>query len=46
LLASTLDVYHISLPDAATGTVTQMPMVPGVAPAKAPEPVKPIAANP
>jgi len=34
LLASTLDAYHISLPDAAMGTVTQQLMVPGVVPAK------------
>jgi len=46
LLASTLTTYNISLNDAAMGTVTQMPAVPGVAPAKDPEPVKPIAAQP
>jgi len=46
LLASTLTAYNISINDAATGTVTQMPAVPGVAPAKPPAPVQPIAAQP
>jgi outer membrane protein TolC len=46
LLASTLTAYNISINDAATGTVTQMPVIPGVAPAKAAEPVKPIQAQP
>jgi outer membrane protein TolC len=46
IMASTMQTYNISIQDAAMGTVTQMPMVPGVKPAKAPEPVKPIEAQP
>jgi hypothetical protein len=32
ILSNTLDRYGISLTDAATGTVTQMPMIPGLTP--------------
>jgi len=46
LLASTLTTYNISINDAATGTVTQQPAIPGVAPAKPDVPVKPISAQP
>jgi outer membrane protein TolC len=46
LLADTLTAYNISINDAATGTVTQLPAIPGVAPAKAPAPVQPISAQP
>jgi outer membrane protein TolC len=46
LLANTLDAYNISIQDAATGTVTQAPAIPGVAPAKPPTPVQPISAQP
>jgi outer membrane protein TolC len=46
ILSSTLDRYGISLQDAATGTVTQMPNIPGLTAPKAPEPPKPISATP
>jgi outer membrane protein TolC len=46
LLADTLTAYNISIQDAAMGTVTQLPIVPGVAPAKPPAPVQPISAQP
>lgn len=34
ILASTLDRYGISIADAATGTITQQPTIPGLEPAK------------
>jgi outer membrane protein TolC len=46
LLASTLNAYNISIQDAATGTVTQMPAIPGVMPVQPPKPVQPISAQP
>ncbi len=46
LLATTLDKYGISLVDAASGTVTQMPHIPGLTAPKAPAPPKPLTANP
>ncbi|HXB61957.1 MAG TPA: TolC family protein [Acidobacteriaceae bacterium] len=46
LLADTLTAYNISIQDAATGTVTQQPAIPGIAPAKPPAPVQPISAAP
>ena len=46
LLASTLTAYNISINDAATGTVTQQPLIPGVAPAQPDKPVAPITAQP
>ena len=42
ILSNTLDRYGISLQDAATGTVTQMPVVPGLTAPKAPEAAKPL----
>ena len=46
ILASTLDRYGISLTDAANGTVTQMPHVPGLTAPKPPAPPKPLSATP
>jgi outer membrane protein len=46
LLASTLDRYGISIDDAAAGTVSQAPHVPGLTAPKAPEKPKPIADTP
>jgi len=46
LLASTLTAYNIAIQDAANGTVTQAPTIPGVAPAQPRQPVKPITAQP
>jgi len=46
LLASTLDRYGISLADAASGTVTQKPNIPGLTAPKAPEAPKPLTDNP
>ncbi len=46
LLATTLDKYGISLGDAASGTVTQMPHIPGLTAPKAPAPPKPLTENP
>ncbi len=46
LLANTLDRYGISLVDAASGVVSQQPMIPGLTAPKAPEPPKPISATP
>jgi outer membrane protein TolC len=46
LLASTLDRYGILLADAASGTVTQRPNIPGLTAPKAPEPPKPLTDNP
>jgi outer membrane protein len=46
LLSNTLDRYGISITDAAAGTVSQAPMVPGLTAPKAPNAVKPISATP
>jgi outer membrane protein TolC len=46
LLASTLTAYNIAIQDAANGTVTQMPAIPGVTPAQPDKPVQPISAQP
>jgi outer membrane protein TolC len=46
LLANTLDRYGISLTDAASGVVTQAPVIPGLTAPKAPEPPKPLTATP
>ena len=46
LLATTLDTYGILLTDAASGTVTQAPHIPGLTPPKAPEAPKPLTASP
>ena len=46
LLANTLDRYGISLVDAASGTMTQQPNIPGLTAPKPPEPPKPISATP
>ncbi|NUQ28022.1 MAG: TolC family protein, partial [Acidobacteriaceae bacterium] len=42
LLANTLDRYGISLTDAATGTINQAPVIPGLTAPKDPEPPKPL----
>jgi outer membrane protein TolC len=46
LLSNTLDRYGISLRDAANGTVTQMPLIPGLTAPKPPAPPKPLSATP
>jgi outer membrane protein TolC len=46
ILANTLDRYGISLVDAANGTVTQKPIIPGLTAPKAPEAPKPLSATP
>jgi outer membrane protein len=46
LLSNTLDKYGISIQDAANGTVSQAPMIPGLTAPKAPAAPKPIMANP
>jgi outer membrane protein TolC len=46
ILANTLDRYGISLVDAASGTVTQKPNIPGLTAPKAPEAPKPLTAAP
>ena len=46
LLSNTLDRYGIAMTDAATGTVTQPPHVPGLTAPKAPETPKPLSAAP
>jgi len=46
ILSTTLDKYGISLLDAASGRVTQMPSIPGLTAPKAPAPPKPLSANP
>ncbi len=42
LLASTLTTYNIAIQDAANGTVTQAPAIPGVMPVQPDKPVQPI----
>jgi outer membrane protein len=46
LLSNTLVRYGISITDAASGTVTQAPMIPGLTAPKAPSAPKPISATP
>ncbi len=46
ILSNTLDKYGISLVDAASGTVTQKPNIPGLTPPVAPAPPKPLTATP
>ncbi len=46
ILSTTLDLYGISLTDAASGTVTQEPNVPGLTAPKAPAPPKPLTDTP
>jgi outer membrane protein len=46
ILSNTLDRYGISLIDAASGTVTQQPQIPGLTAPKAPEAPKPLTAAP
>ena len=46
LLSNTLDRYGISIESAATGNVTQAPVVPGLTAPKAPEAPKPISGTP
>ena len=46
ILSNTLDRYGISLVDAAQGTVTQKPNIPGLTPPVAPAPPKPLTATP
>ena len=46
ILSSTLDLYGISLTDAANGTVTQQPNIPGLTAPTAPAPPKPLTSNP
>jgi outer membrane protein len=46
LLSTTLDTYGIRIQDAANGMVGQAPVIPGLTAPKAPEPPKPITANP
>jgi outer membrane protein TolC len=46
LLSNTLDRYGISITDAAAGTVSQAPIIPGLTAPKAPEAPKPISATP
>jgi outer membrane protein TolC len=46
ILSNTLDRYGISLVDAASGTVTQKPNIPGLTAPKSPEAPKPLTATP
>ena len=46
ILSNTLDRYGISLVDAASGVVTQQPIIPGLTAPKAPAAPKPISATP
>ena len=46
ILSNTLELYGISLTDAAMGVVSQQPHIPGLTAPKAPEPPKPISSNP
>ena len=46
ILSNTLDRYGISLAEAATGVVTQQPIIPGLTAPKAPAPPKPISVQP
>jgi outer membrane protein len=46
LLANTLETYGISIQSAATGTIGQAPVIPGLTTPKPPEPPKPISVTP
>ncbi len=46
ILSTTLDRYGIALVDAATGKVTQRPLIPDLTAPKAPEAPKPLSPNP
>jgi outer membrane protein len=46
LLSSTLDQYGISITDAAMGTMTSVPVIPGLTAPTAPAPPKPISIGP
>jgi outer membrane protein TolC len=46
LLSNTLDRYGISIQDAATGTLTTAPVIPGLTAPTAPAPPKPIVVGP
>ncbi|QNI38526.1 TolC family protein [Edaphobacter sp. 4G125] len=46
LLSNLLDKYDINIVDAATGSVSHPPTIPGLTAPKAPEPPKPISAGP
>ena len=46
ILSNTLDLYGISLVDAASGTVTQAPAIPGLTAPQAPAAPKPLSGNP
>jgi outer membrane protein TolC len=46
ILSNTLDRYGISLNDAASGVVSQAPLIPGLTAPKAPEPPKPLSSTP
>jgi outer membrane protein len=46
LLANTLDTYGISIQSAATGTIGQAPVIPGLTAPKPPEAPKPISVTP
>ncbi len=46
ILASTLDKYGVSLTDAASGTISQKPHIPGLTPPTPPAPPKPLTETP
>ena len=46
LTSSTLDVYGINIVDAAAGTMTAAPVIPGLTAPTAPAPPKPISVGP
>jgi hypothetical protein len=46
LLSNTLDRYGINITDAAAGTVSQAPIIPGLTAPKAPAAPKPISSTP
>ena len=46
ILANMLDRYNISITDAAAGTMTRKPAVPGLTAPKPPAPPKPLTDNP
>ena len=46
ILSNTLDKYGISLIDAASGTVVQKPVIPGLTPPVPPAPPKPLTDKP
>jgi outer membrane protein len=46
LLSNTLDRYDINITDAAAGTITQAPIIPGLTAPRPPEPPKPLSSTP